>query len=206
MNNSLKKAFNLAKKTGDRVIVIDNDPEADALVVMNIDEYEKILSYKETYLRSIKGLTEDQLIDKINCDIALWKSEQEENDNKEPDIPLDISEEDLEEDMYYYSEPEWQFDFWDRYPLEGENDELEEPNEEDKDEDNDDDEDNNKDREREEESKEYRSDGKNKESIFEKFNREQKEYSRQEESTDWTGKNDWKIPFDVKAGADEVNE
>jgi hypothetical protein len=182
MNDSLKKAFSLAKKTGDRVIVVDNDSETDAFVVMNIDEYEKILSYKETYSREIKGLTEDQLIDKINRDIALWKNEQQEEDGE-----IDIPEEDEileEENMYYYSEPEWNYPF--SYPEEDEKGELEG----DKDE------------------KEV-NEPEEKESIFEKFNREQKEHSREKKdrkSKDWAGKNDWKIPFDVKAGADEVKE
>jgi hypothetical protein len=201
MNNSLKKAFYLAKKTGDRVIVVDDNSEADAFVVMNIDEYERILSYKETYSRDIKGLTEDQLIDKINRDIALWKNEQEDAEAEGMDLPPteeELQEEIEEESMYYYTEPEWNF-------LES----LEDSREND-DQEGDSDSESGEDKREVEEEPEKRPDREKKESIFEKFNREQREYSEDKVdeslSKDWTGKNDWKIPFDVKAGADEVKE
>ncbi|MFW5888173.1 MAG: hypothetical protein ACOCVY_00460 [Patescibacteria group bacterium] len=197
MNDNLKKAFSLAKKTGDRVIVIDSGADSDAFVVMNIDEYEKILSYKETYDQEIKGLTEDQLIDKINRDVALWKSEQQEEEDKERAVSRESRygdpEEEEEENMYYYCEPEpepeLKFDPIRNYPYSGSEEEAKKDSD-------------SKEKESGEESIE--------ESIFEKFNREQKEYS-QEESDESAGKNrlggnDWKIPFDVKAGADEIKE
>ena len=67
MEDQLKKALEVAKRTGDRVIMVDgNDRDKSAYVIMNIDEYERMLSYKEDYTGDIKDLTEEQLIDKIN--------------------------------------------------------------------------------------------------------------------------------------------
>ncbi len=74
MNYQFKKALNLAKRTGDKIIVFDNIDNADsAYVVMNLNEYEKMLISSS----DLRGLTEEELIDKINRDIAIWKSQQE---------------------------------------------------------------------------------------------------------------------------------
>jgi len=72
MQNQLKKAINIARKTGDRLIVYDLSRGDSAFVVMSLDEYEKLISQKS----EVRGLTEDELLDKINRDIAIWKSEQ----------------------------------------------------------------------------------------------------------------------------------
>ena len=72
MQNQLQKAINLAKKTGDRLIVYDMSQKNEAFVVMSLDEYEKMATGRS----EIKSLTEDELLDKINRDIAVWKNEQ----------------------------------------------------------------------------------------------------------------------------------
>ena len=73
MQNHLQKAISLAKISGDKIIVFDSPVSDNGYVVMNIDEYEKIMR-KNTDNRS---LTEQELIDNINRDIAAWKSEQD---------------------------------------------------------------------------------------------------------------------------------
>lgn len=74
MENQLAKAINLARRTGDRLIVFDYN-QKNPFVVMSLDEYEKlVVGHSE-----VKGLTEDELLDKINRDIAIWKSEQSPN-------------------------------------------------------------------------------------------------------------------------------
>lgn len=73
MRNQLQKAINLAKKTGDRLIIFDNLASDNGYVVMSLDEYEKILSPRQ----EIISLTEEELLDKINRDIAIWKSEND---------------------------------------------------------------------------------------------------------------------------------
>ena len=73
MQNQLKKAISIAKKTGDRLIVYDLSKGDSAFVVMSLDEYEKLVTKKS----EVRGLTEDELLDKINRDIAIWKSDQD---------------------------------------------------------------------------------------------------------------------------------
>lgn len=72
MRNQIEKAINLAKKTGDRLIIFDSAKADSAYVVMSLEEYEKLILHKS----EVRGLTEDELLDKINRDIAIWKSEQ----------------------------------------------------------------------------------------------------------------------------------
>ena len=75
MENQLKKAIDIAKKTGDRIIVYDSSKSHPPYVVLSLDEYEKMTFGKS----DVRGLTEDELLDKINRDIAIWKSEQSVN-------------------------------------------------------------------------------------------------------------------------------
>ncbi|MFA6171071.1 MAG: hypothetical protein WCW77_03010 [Patescibacteria group bacterium] len=72
MQNQLKRAMELAKKTGDRLIVFDNVKSDAPYVVLALDEYERLMVKKS----GVRGLTEDELLDKINRDIAIWKSDQ----------------------------------------------------------------------------------------------------------------------------------
>ncbi|MDD4332741.1 MAG: hypothetical protein PHT51_01375 [Patescibacteria group bacterium] len=99
MQNQLEKAISLVKKTGDRIIVVNGANTDDIFVVISLDEYEKLTIGKS----EVRGLTEDELLDKINRDIAIWKSEQK-NDNwevKKFTAPRIESEDD---DLYYYNE------------------------------------------------------------------------------------------------------
>jgi hypothetical protein len=79
MKNKLQKALSLTKKTGDRLIVFDLSQNIDPFVVMNLNEYEKIIIGKS----EVRGLTEDELLDKINRDIAVWRSEQSSGQNRD---------------------------------------------------------------------------------------------------------------------------
>ncbi|MFA4834183.1 MAG: hypothetical protein WC619_05075 [Patescibacteria group bacterium] len=129
MQNQLQKAINLAEITGDKIIVIDSSKPDSAFVVMRLDEYEKfVLGHNE-----LRSLTEEELLDRINRDIAVWKSENDEkveeskkflNERKEKispfsrknwveennrddfdeDVCFDEDEEE-DEDMYYYEDP-----------------------------------------------------------------------------------------------------
>ncbi|MFC1678504.1 hypothetical protein ACFLZ9_02065 [Patescibacteria group bacterium] len=78
MENHLIKVLKLAKKTGDRLIVFNPFDAEITYVVMSIDEYEKLVIGKS----EVRDLTEEELLDKINRDIAIWKSEQELDKNK----------------------------------------------------------------------------------------------------------------------------
>ncbi|MBT6691267.1 hypothetical protein HOB10_02970 [Candidatus Parcubacteria bacterium] len=68
----MDKVLELAAKTGDKVIVLSENH--DPYVVMPVKEYEVLLQGSST----VDGLTEEQLLDKINRDIAVWKSSQDD--------------------------------------------------------------------------------------------------------------------------------
>jgi len=75
MQNQLQKAINLAKKTGDKLIIYDITKPNNTYVIMSLNQYENIVSEKS----EVRGLTEEELIDKINRDVAIWKSDQNQN-------------------------------------------------------------------------------------------------------------------------------
>ncbi len=82
MDSQFKRIIKLVKKTGDRIIVFDSNEPENAYAIMSIDDYEKINENPS----DLRGLTEDEMIDKINRDIALWKNDtdiEEEVDNEE---------------------------------------------------------------------------------------------------------------------------
>ena len=68
ISKELKDIIELAG--GRYIIVEDGQPK---YIVMNFDEY------KNTVLdrKSVQALTEDELIEKINSDISLWREKQD---------------------------------------------------------------------------------------------------------------------------------
>lgn len=114
--NNLAKITKLLSK-GEKIIVV-NEQADPQFVIMNIGDYEKIINNCDL---DIKGLTEEELLAKINRDIAIWKSIQEVDENiteerdnfvqnivsiedvKESDANGDATED--EEDGKYYFEP-----------------------------------------------------------------------------------------------------
>lgn len=118
MKKSLEKAINLARITKDKIIVVDEEA-GGSFVVIDLAEYEKLMlgiDKKE----DIKNLTENELLDKINRDIAFWKEENEIKEveeeklasNTEEDVNFfgnneeDLDEEVEEDNLYYYEESE----------------------------------------------------------------------------------------------------
>lgn len=71
------KVLDLAAKTGDKVIVMSESH--DPYVVMTVTEYEGLLRNYD----SVKNLSEEELLDKINRDIAVWKASQDDLDDYE---------------------------------------------------------------------------------------------------------------------------
>lgn len=78
MANPLEKIIDLIKQTGDNCVVLDADGNP-AYVILSFEDYQKILAGKP----NIAALTEEQLLDKVNADIAAWKASHdgEEVDN-----------------------------------------------------------------------------------------------------------------------------
>ena len=114
MRDKLQKAIDISRRTGDRVIVFDSVKSENPYVIMGLDEYEKIVIGRS----EVRDLTEEELLDKINRDIAIWKSDNEDtelerktrNQFKKKDEKLNNFEfentDEEDENTYYYDEPE----------------------------------------------------------------------------------------------------
>ncbi|OGY47316.1 MAG: hypothetical protein A3J62_01760 [Candidatus Buchananbacteria bacterium RIFCSPHIGHO2_02_FULL_38_8] len=75
MANSIEKIVSLIQQTGDKCIILDSEGNP-SFVIMSFSSYEQLISGKA----DIQGLTEDQLIEKINQDVANWRSAQQNNE------------------------------------------------------------------------------------------------------------------------------
>jgi len=69
---NFQKLVNLLKKTGDKAIIMDENGEP-GYVIMTVSDYEELILGES----GVSGLTEVELLDKINRDIAIWKDSQE---------------------------------------------------------------------------------------------------------------------------------
>ncbi len=81
MREQLKKAISLAKKSQGSVIMFDpNEPES-TFAILDLESYEKLLLNPEkpaTIVKASDNLTEEDLADKINREISLWKNHESE--------------------------------------------------------------------------------------------------------------------------------
>ncbi|NCN07134.1 hypothetical protein GW933_00410 [Candidatus Falkowbacteria bacterium] len=102
---SIQKVINLIKKTGDKVVILDKSGDLDC-VIMNISDYEKLVFGKT----EVKGLTEDELLDKINRDIEIWKDSQENGH-------LPIDQHDFSQELDKNSEPLIDYNFNEMPPV-----------------------------------------------------------------------------------------
>ncbi|MFA5021646.1 MAG: hypothetical protein WC508_01000 [Patescibacteria group bacterium] len=73
MPNNLEKIIDLIKKTGDNCIVLDSTGQP-AYVVTTFSAYQNLVSGKN----EVVGLSEEQLLEKINRDVANWKATAQE--------------------------------------------------------------------------------------------------------------------------------
>ncbi|MFH0987965.1 MAG: hypothetical protein V1763_01170 [Parcubacteria group bacterium] len=103
-----QKIFQLIKRTGDRCLVVD-EKSGEMFVVMDLPNYEKLIFGRS----AVKDLTEEQLLDKINRDVAVWQANQEDpedwDDFGQDDIDIagsDVDSEEEEEERYYIEETE----------------------------------------------------------------------------------------------------
>ncbi|MEI6627488.1 MAG: hypothetical protein WCL61_02745 [bacterium] len=71
--SNFKKLIGLLKRTGDKAIVVDEMGNPN-FVIMDLEGYEKLILDKS----SVKDLTEDEFLDRINRDIEIWKDGQRE--------------------------------------------------------------------------------------------------------------------------------
>lgn len=104
MEAQFNKIIELIKKTGDKCVVLDKNQEV--YVVMSLKDYEKLVTSRS----EVHDLTEEELLDKINRDIAIWRSSQEKDKESELEesikeqFDMNKEEEDKEvaEDRYYF--------------------------------------------------------------------------------------------------------
>ena len=99
--DNLNKIINLIKKTGDKIIVL-NEGEP-SLVMMSFKDYENLVFSKSDF----KDLTKEELMDRINKEIAFNKEEQEEKEREkieaEPEVDVQNMESEVKQD--YEIEP-----------------------------------------------------------------------------------------------------
>ena len=77
----LKKILRSIKKTGDKVILYNENEPENAYVLMNFKDYEsfsgeEITVKTEPDKPNDADLTADDLTDRINCDISAWKNQE----------------------------------------------------------------------------------------------------------------------------------
>ena len=113
MNNQLKRIIELAKKTGDRLIITDSEGQ-NAFVVMNLDEYEGMID-KPAFIESTETIPES--VQEANSDVSAWKSSAEEVEEvkpegnqtnfyeQEPESSNIGQNTDIEDDERFYFEP-----------------------------------------------------------------------------------------------------
>lgn len=70
-DDQLQNIIDLIQKTGDKAIVLEKG--RPAYVLMRLKDYEGLVLGKS----EVRGLTEDELLDKMNREIAVWKDDQE---------------------------------------------------------------------------------------------------------------------------------
>jgi len=71
MADGFAKILPLLKQTRGSMIVV-NEAGEPLYVAVSFEEYDRLLASS----RNVKGLTEDQLLEQINRDIAEWKNSQ----------------------------------------------------------------------------------------------------------------------------------
>lgn len=91
---SLDRLINLARRTGDRLIVHQPDKGND-VVIMDVDEYEVLFSDRH----DVRNLSDKQLLDQINRDIAIWRA----NDKLEAEEDFEDLNDIKDEDTNWFS-------------------------------------------------------------------------------------------------------
>lgn len=85
------KVKQLVKTVGGRCLLIDGN---DVFVIMGIDEYKKLTLFRGYRNDKISDLSEGELLDKINQDIATWQESQ--FDNKADEVEQELPEDDIQ--------------------------------------------------------------------------------------------------------------
>jgi hypothetical protein len=86
MQSALEKILNLAKKTGDNVIVFNPAKPSDSYVILALNSYERLVNngFNDDFL------TEDMLDDKINPEIEDWAEANSWQDEDQDFLPEEV--------------------------------------------------------------------------------------------------------------------
>ncbi len=82
MDGQFEKIIKFVKQNGEKVIVLKDNAE---FVVISLDDYNRLI----TQGNPISQMSEVQLLDKINRDIALWRQAQKDEKGIEPPFIFD---------------------------------------------------------------------------------------------------------------------
>lgn len=96
---NLNKILELIRKTGDRFVF--EDENGRIFIIMDIDDYEGIVLQNS----QVNGLSERELLNKINKDIAVWRDLQTVKDMEDSWQNLTEEKEKDEFEDQYYLEP-----------------------------------------------------------------------------------------------------
>ena len=94
-----KRILELIRKTGDRFLV--EDEQGNLFVLLNANDYETLTLEQSL----VKDLSEEELLNKINKDIAVWKAKQEDEKILEDWQSLHEEKKEESEENQYYFEP-----------------------------------------------------------------------------------------------------
>ena len=96
MNQGWQKIFDLMKRTQERCFVLDNESQ-EVYAILKLADYEKLIDRKE----EVVDLTEDELLDRINCDIAMWQANQNEDEGEDGDEGNGGAKKENKEEEFY---------------------------------------------------------------------------------------------------------
>jgi hypothetical protein len=69
-NSQINRVIKLVRKTGDKVVLLDNESDA-VMMLMGLEAYEKML---QSTPAPVEQLTEEELMERINRDVAVWRA------------------------------------------------------------------------------------------------------------------------------------
>jgi len=99
--HSLEDLVRLAQKTNSKLIV--HDPlEGNDVVVLSVDEFEEMVDSgnpEQSWRPDVCDMSEGELLDQINRDIATWRSNQAQ-ENWEEDIDEELEEKEENDDSW----------------------------------------------------------------------------------------------------------
>ncbi|MEK7064901.1 MAG: hypothetical protein AAB963_00475 [Patescibacteria group bacterium] len=88
---SMERLIGLAQKTGGKFIV-HNPLEDHDVVILDVDEYEKLVIGEndyEMFRPDVREMSEGELLDQINRDIAAWRANKDQEEKWEQEMMLD---------------------------------------------------------------------------------------------------------------------